>query len=508
MTDSAGALVATTSRGRLRGAREHDVVAFRNVPYGTAPTGPRRWRPADPAPSWTGVRDATVDGPVCPQPCSGPVVTLVGDPVGDVPPSEDCLTLTVWTPQVDDRRRPVLLWIHGGGFIRGAGSWDVYSGANLARHGDIVVVSINYRLGPFGYLRVDEDDPTGGNLWLSDQRLALEWTIENIAAFGGDPQQITVGGQSGGAWSTMALLGLPDPPPVTRAVLLSAPLMVRSRTPQQSRAVTERYMQALGASTVDDMRKLPASTLVDAVPQLLPGMQEFATVVPPFMPTLHEPLVPADVVPRFVERATDIEVLVGWTSEEMGFFLPADPTMWELDRQRVVERMRPTFGSHAEAAYDVYAREGASPYEVLLQYTSDEGFRMPALDMARQLGIRGGRSWTYEFDVPSPAYDGLAGAAHCVDIPFFLDLLDVWQNGGTLLAGMNTDANQALADRMHASLIAFVRNGDPSTPDLPWTPATDAAVPTMRFAATCEETRVAEPLVDLWRSTSFADDAT
>ncbi|RBQ20617.1 carboxylesterase/lipase family protein [Spongiactinospora rosea] len=488
--------IATPASGALRGSWERELAVFRGVPYAVPPVGERRWRPAKPLPAWSGVRDATSDGPVCPQPRSGPVVDLMGDQIRAASMSEDCLTLTIWSPGLDERRRPVLVWIHGGGFIGGAGSWDVYSGANLARHGDVVVVAINYRLGPFGYLYVDGDDPTGGNLWLSDQRRALEWVVANISAFGGDPTQIVVGGQSGGAWSTMALLGMPDPPPVRGAVLLSAPGSLRPRDRTESIAFTARYAEALGGG---ELRAVDAESLVAATARLRPKPGRFATVLPPYMPTAHDPLVTEDVPARFADRA-GIDVLIGWTGDEMGFFLAQDPAAVGCTPQQVVARMRETFGTHASDAYGVYGDGGRTPYEVLRAYTSDELFRMPALSLARGLAERGRRVWTYELAVESPAFDGLAGAAHCVDIPFAFDLLDTWHaSGSRLLAGMNTAANQVLADRLHAGLIAFIRDGDPATRATPWRPAAGGEIPTMRFGPHAAESPVAPQLVEIWR---------
>src|SRR5690349_21259053 len=166
--------------GRLRGAVEGGLAVFKGVPYAAPPVGPLRWRPAQPHPGWSGTRDATAFGPSAPQ-----LYREGGDPVlgshGSPPFDEDCLTLNVWTPRADDAKRPVMLWIHGGGFLSGSGSLPVYSGETFARGGDLVVVTVNYRLGPLGYLYFGEDG-AGGNFWLTDQLAALRWVRDNIAA--------------------------------------------------------------------------------------------------------------------------------------------------------------------------------------------------------------------------------------------------------------------------------------------------------------------------------------
>jgi len=468
--------LAHTASGVLRGCREGAVDVFRGVPYGVVR---RRWAPPEPVPAWPGVRDATVDGPSCPQPRGGLRVELLGDQSGTRPDAEDCLSLTIWTPAADDGRRPVLVWIHGGGFIGGASSWPIYSLAQVAAHGDLVVVSMNYRLGPFGYLHVGEQDAVGGNAWLADQRLAIDWILENVAAFGGDPARVTLGGQSGGGYSTVGLLGLPDPPPIRRAALLSAPLGVRARTADESAAALDTYLRTLGVDSVDALRALPPDRLLADVPALFERFASYGRVSLPFAPAVDEPLLPRDITPRFVERSGDLEVLVGWTAREMGFFLPADPALAQSSRERVVERMRATFGARAEAAFDTYG--GRTPADVLLDFTSDELFRMPALALARGVTARGGRAWTYQFDAHSSAFDGWAGACHCLDIPFFFDLLETWQaSGGSLAAGLDVARNRPLIDRAHRALVAFARGEAPWGADvepLALAPAAGPAVP-------------------------------
>src|SRR5829696_6547352 len=195
--------VATTDCGTLRGTHEQGVAVFRAVPYAAPPVDTLRFKPpARPAP-WTGERDATVDGPIAPQ---GP--SRLRAAMGDFsyPQSDDCLTLTIWTPSPDAARRPVLVWLHGGAFISGAGSLPWYSGATMARRGDVVVVGVNYRLGALGFMHLP--GVSLPNLGLLDQFAALEWVSRNIAAFGGDPDNITIAGQSAGGFSVLAMLAL------------------------------------------------------------------------------------------------------------------------------------------------------------------------------------------------------------------------------------------------------------------------------------------------------------
>jgi para-nitrobenzyl esterase len=203
-------VLVETRRGRVRGLAEEGLAVFRGIPYARPPVGPRRFGPPEPPEAWTGTHDATRFGPSAPQNGAliGPIMSL-----GIGRTSEDCLYLNVWTPAADRRRRPVLLWIHGGAFLLGSGSQMLYDGATLARRGDAVVVTINYRLGAFGFLRLRDRFgqrlPATGNEGLLDQVAALTWVRDEIEAFGGDPDQVTIFGESAGAMSCATLLGLP-----------------------------------------------------------------------------------------------------------------------------------------------------------------------------------------------------------------------------------------------------------------------------------------------------------
>ena len=205
--------VVDTTQGRLRGVWRGDLWSFSGVPYGRAPVGPLRWRPPLPPEPWDTIRDASTFGAIAPQASAVPGITSPSDPDASEPQSEDCLFLNVWTPDLDpEARRPVLVFIHGGGFTSGSGSVFLYRGGNLVRNGDAVVVTINYRLGALGFLGHRElADPDGlvGNWGIADQVAALAWVRENISAFGGDPGNVTVFGESAGGFSVAALLGCP-----------------------------------------------------------------------------------------------------------------------------------------------------------------------------------------------------------------------------------------------------------------------------------------------------------
>jgi para-nitrobenzyl esterase len=340
--------------------------------------------------------------------------------------SEDCLYLNVRTPAVDDGRRPVLVWIHGGGFVTGSGALDEYSGENFARNGDIVAVSINYRLGPLGFL---DDDYA-----LSDQVAALRWVQENIGAFGGDPNRVTAAGQSAGAYTIAALMT--EKPLFQQAILHSPPLGLPTRTTE----TTASYLAELGVQDIEAARKLDWQELLTPLPALQRQAAKWARINPPFRPTSA----PTD--------GRNIPTLIGWTKDESTFFLGLAEVFENARKPEVLERI-----GGAEV-YDSYA---GTPGEILRDYVTDELIRRPALNYART----NSPTWTYEFDLKSPAFEGRLGATHGTDLPYAFDNLRKWAHA-PLWAEM-----EERSDAMHRAWIEFIRAGDPNHEDLPtWHP--------------------------------------
>jgi len=246
-----------TQSGWVRGTRRGGVLAFRGIPYAAPPLGRLRLRPPEPPAPWAGVRDARASGAGAPQPVStlGGMFSRIAGPAAT---SEDCLTLDVATPAADGARRPVLVWIHGGAFVMGAGSALVYGGAGLARRGDVVVVTLNYRLGALGWLALGDVAPGAGfaaNLGLRDQLAALEWVQRNIAAFGGDPDNVTVFGESAGAMSVGALLGAPRARGLFARAIAQSGAADHCSSRDEAARVARAFLRALGLAP-DEAAKL------------------------------------------------------------------------------------------------------------------------------------------------------------------------------------------------------------------------------------------------------------
>ena len=474
----AGAAVAqtpdrtTVAGGRIIGERHDGVRVFRGVPYAAAPVGSLRWRDPQPAPRWTGDRPATRFAPACPQ--TG--TSMPGEPPS--PSSEDCLYLNVWAPTAGGAPRPVIVWFPGGGLANGSTSIPLYDGAALARRG-AVVITVAYRLGALGFLAhpalsAESPDHASGNYGLMDQVAALEWVRANAAAFGGDPDRVTIAGQSAGATSVSILMASPRAKGLfQRAIGQSGGLFEPTAlAPQYQLAKAEAdgaaFMARLGATTLEQMRRLPAE-------RLLAGAGGVTH------PVIEPRLLPEAPFEVFREgRQNDVPLLIGYNAEEARSLTDvADVTAANFNEK-------------------LTARWGRLPPLLLEPYvfTTDDQARTARLDFERDLRFgwdirtwarlqaEHGRSpvYLYRFDrrPPWPAGSVRAnwGASHFADLWYMFDHLDPAD-------GHWTAADRALADRMADAWAAFAATGDPNGGQAPgWTPFTLADPKAMRLGET------------------------
>ncbi|WP_157387639.1 carboxylesterase/lipase family protein [Nocardia terrae] len=465
--------IAEPEAHALRGTWEDGLAVFRGIPYATPPVGPLRWQPARPHPGWAGtIRDASGAGPSAPQPYAPAPDPILGRH-GEPPFDEDCLTLNIWTPALDGAR-PVLIWIHGGGFLSGSGSLPYYAGDTFARDGDLVVVTINYRLGALGYLYTGAG---AGNYWLTDQLTALRWVHDNIAAFGGDPDQVTVAGQSGGAFSTAALACHPDAAPLFRRMILqSPPLGLELPDRAAALARTEQQLRVAGVGSIDELRGLPPERLIASLPEMAGASMRFGYWPTPYLPVLDGVTMSRHPAEALVD-VTDKDILIGWTANEATFGFAFHPMYTAITTDQALTRFTGTFGDRARDAYDAYAaaHPDAGPRELLIELIGDDLFRVPAMNLVDASAAAGRPVWAYQFDYRTPAHDGRLGATHCLDLPFTFANPANWSNS-PFLAGVDFDG---LADTVHAAWIDFIRTGDPHLPD--WTPSTLPDRTIMRF---------------------------
>ena len=319
-----------TRRGWVRGTLEGDVRVFRGIPFAKPPVGSRRFAAPEPPEPWRDVRDATRFGPASHQ-ANRPLAPILGILVDEE--SEDCLNLNVWAPApADGARRPVMVWIHGGAWVIGSGSERTYDAAHLVRRGDVVVVTINYRLGPFGFLRTrelgGEIDATGNEAML-DQVAALEWVRDEIAAFGGDPGNVTVFGESAGSVNIACLLTMPRARGLFHRAVLQSGSLNLTRPPSTALGVTRQILAEVGLSPADArrLRDVPAKDLMAAA-NAVAGR----SVIPPFSPVADGELIPARPFAAIAEgSARGVPLIVGTNLEEMKLYRFLDPSLEQMD---------------------------------------------------------------------------------------------------------------------------------------------------------------------------------
>jgi para-nitrobenzyl esterase len=428
-------VVVETSKGRLRGTiTDAGVAAFKGVPYAAPPVGPLRFRPPQPAEAWTGVRDALEFGPSCPQPSQRPAGWTQ-----ESTESEDCLYLNVWSKGVSSEpTRPVLVWIHGGGYSIGSGSWPIYDGANLASRGDVVVVTVNHRLGPLGYLHLD--GAVDGNNGQLDLVAVLEWVRDEIAAFGGDAGNVTVFGESGGGSKISVLHAMPAARGLFhRAVIQSGPGL-RVTKPERATDQAAKLVAELGLDDPAALWDVPAEQLVAASAKV--GRMGFG----PVLDGTHVVAHPGDALAD--GTAIDVPLLIGCNKDEAAGSLPK-----ELDDAGLRERLASFGADHVDEILSVYRDllpDDASNVDVLSAVLTDSRMRYGSIRLAELKG-RGTASPVFQYFF-THELGGRAG--HGYEIVF---------------AFANTD--RPLSGPMSDAWIAFARDGDPGHAGLPKWPA-------------------------------------
>jgi para-nitrobenzyl esterase len=478
MSIAAANLVVTTRHGRVRGRVADGVAAFKGIPYAGPPFGPNRFQPPRPPESWDGVRDALEYGRVAPQaPYAPPFDQLLGD---QGRPGQDCLNLNVWTPDPTGGGLPVMLWIHGGSFVRGSGAVQAYDGTRFARDG-VVCVTINYRLGADGFLYLGDGIANRG---LLDQIAALEWVQENIRAFGGDPARVTIFGESAGAFSVATLLSMPRAEGLFQRAIAQSGAGHHTSSLATAQLVGRNLADKLGvAPTMPSIAAVPLDRLVQAQAEL---GQELAVRPDPVRwgevaanAMIFEPVVDGEVVPaRPIERIAagargGMDLMVGTTTEEWRFFLVPGGAIDRVTDDRLSTMAR-VMGLDVEQALQVYrtSRPQATAGDLLAALITDWFFRIPAIRLAEAHAKNGGSTHMYEFAWRSPLFEGRFGAAHAVEIGFVFDNLGL--SGGMGLTGGAPP--QALADAMHRAWVAFASSGAPG-----WSPYDSQVRTVMRF---------------------------
>ncbi|MBV1904889.1 MAG: carboxylesterase/lipase family protein [Pseudomonadales bacterium] len=462
--------IVETNIGKLRGSYREGTFSFKGIPYAAPPVGERRWLPpGDPKP-WAGVKDAVEYGKWALQNKSD-MDAVMGSEQGEQ--SEDCLSLNIWTPGIDNDKRPVMVWLHGGGFTIGAGSQGVYEGGTLSRHGDLVVVTINYRLGTLGFVNLNEVTngkiPATGNEGLLDQVKALEWVQKNIALFGGDTNNVTIFGESAGGMSVGALLALPAAKglfhkaiPQSGACHTVAPLETGIK-------VGEALLKFTGLDA-DGLRQMTAEELKKAQRRIEGGRVEGYPLSVlgglPLRPVVDGkviPEAPVDAVRKGI--AKDIPILAGSTLDEWRLFGAMQPAIKKLDNDAMHKRLSYLLPEHNVAVIVSAYQDGLNargidptPAEVFMAIQTDRIFRMPAIRLLEQQSAHNKNVYSYLFDWQSPAARGALRACHAIELAYVFGTYS--KPGATKFYGQGDQAD-ALAEQTMTAWANFARYGEP-----------------------------------------------
>lgn len=426
-------MIIETASGRVEGVTTGPVTAFRGVPYARPPVGPARFRPPVPAVPWTGVRQAATYGPAVPQRRDELLEEMFGLAAFQVDEAS-CLTLNVWTAGAGGAPRPVLVWLHGGGFMTGSGSDPVFDGARLAVRHDLVVVTLNYRIGVLGFLYLGEILGNGyaesGNLGLLDQLAALRWVRDNIGAFGGDAANVTLAGQSAGGMSAVALMTAPAAKGLFHKAIAQSASAELVFEPGQATHVARRLIETLGigSDVAQRLHGVPVSALLNAQHAVQQAMLNSGSGFGlPFAPVVDGAVLAKTPLSAIQNGASaDIPLILGTNQDEERLFLihPGGP---------------------------------APDDDETLALIGDVTFRAPADRLAEAQADATRNVWRYLFRWPSTARGGLLGACHSLELPFVFDNLGqpgVWKFTGA-------EPPQALADAMAGCWACFARHGRP-----------------------------------------------
>jgi para-nitrobenzyl esterase len=467
--------VATTVFGDVRGAVENGISVFKGIPYGAPTGGANRFMPPQTPKPWKKVREALDYGPSCPQldpPPSGQPFSPRSEAKGA---SEDCLVLNVWTPGLKDgKKRPVMVWMHGGGFTLLSGSSPVYDGVRLAKKGDAVLITLNHRLNLFGYLYLADSGAgkyaDSGNIGQLDLVAALRWVHENAAAFGGDPGNVTIFGESGGGGKVSALLAMPAARGLFHRAVMQSGFGLTAITPQAATRMTQSVLDALNlrADQIDELQRMPVTRLLEALQKVTNGL-----------PFGIGPVVDGRSLPRhpFTPDAPDVSrdvpVLLGYNKTETTYLFPP-PGAFDLDWRGLSRQLATALpGQDVAKVIDGWRvrHPQATPSDLYFMITTENTMGLNAGTLAlRKAALGAAPTFLYRLEWETPVDGGRMRSPHSLDIPLVFNNVA----RASSLIGTGSAQAQLVSDVMSAAWLAFARYGTPNAPGLPSWPAFSA----------------------------------
>jgi len=458
--------VVETASGRVTGVTSGGVHVFKGIPYGASTAGANRFMPPKRAERWAGVRECTAyagRSPQAPGAAQRPELATVWGPIDTLPVGEDCLTLHVWTPGLDNAKRPVMVWLHGGAFSYGSANSPRYDSTNLAQKNDVVVVAVNHRLNAFGHLDLSahgERFAQSGNVGVLDLVLALEWVRDHAARFGGDPGNVTIFGQSGGGGKVSALLAMPQGKGLFHKAIVQSGSSVRFAERERTTQLADAVLKHLGVAA-DQLQTVPIAKLSEAI---VPAQKTLPRPRHPlldrynFGPVIDGKILPAQPFEPATAISDDIPVLVGGTKDESAIFLAPDDAIWNrtLADAEMKKRLEAIAGPSTDAIVAYYAccRPAANAAERFITATTASNFGIRGILLAERKAARGKAPvWMYDFAWETPAFDGKLKACHSVEVPFVFDSLKV------IGERHQKPGAQALADKVSKTWAGFARTG-------------------------------------------------
>ena len=469
-----GDAVVETAAGKLRGAVVNGAKVFKGIPYGAPTSGANRFMPPRKPVEWTGIRDAIDFGPTAPQTSDNSGTTAAGSPAHQ---SEDCLVLNVYTPALKDgRRRPVMVWLHGGGFSSGSGSGRIIDGTRLALAHDVVVVTINHRLNVFGYTYVgqgtESDFALSGCAGMLDIIASLEWVRDNIEQFGGDPRLVTIFGQSGGGRKVATLMSMPGAKGLFHRAIIESGAVLRLTTREDAVRYTDLLLGEVGlkAGQTTALQQVPMARLLAAdaaVQKKLTVRDPGGTANSPMVDGVAIPGHPWD--PAGPSLSANIPLLIGYAHTEETLYDRPTPEKLTLDETGLRERASKRLGQDPTRVIDAFrkANPKASPWDLWILIATDHPRGTYARELAkRKAAQHAAPVFVYRYDWETPEGGGHMRSPHTIEIQFVFNNIEI---AGPLISKM--PEAYTLAERTSAAWVAFARTGDPNTPKLPKWPA-------------------------------------